>query len=385
MKFKFIFLIIPLLLFSCTGNNKVKISGTVPGKAGRYIYLDRLDIETPVRVDSAEIKENGTFRFSLESDGPDFFQLGFNSVEFVTLLVSPGEKINIEFLGNRLQESYSVTGSEESEKIMQLDLKLFETRRSLDSLNRLYDAAAGSADFANTEEELSNEYLRILKEQRSYNIGFVLDNITSLSALKALYQRVDDETYVLYDPKDLQYLKIVSDSLKKYYPDSDHTKALVENVQMELNRFYMAQLSGMTRDVQESDLDISLPDSNGKIVSLSSLKGKHVLLVFWSARSQEAITFNLELKEYYRKYKSKGFEIYSVNYDTEDLWLKAIKFDELPWINVREEDPSNPRTATLYNVTGLPSTFLIGKDGTILNRDLFGRNLRIALDQIFAN
>ncbi len=83
-------------------------------------------------------------------------------------------------------------------------------------------------------------------------------------------------------------------------------------------------------------LDPELKDIDGKRISLSSLKGKYVLLTFWSFRSKECIVENLQFKEYYKKYKNKGFEIYQINLDeSEQDWKKAVKFDELPWISTQ--------------------------------------------------
>ena len=56
--------------------------------------------------------------------------------------------------------------------------------------------------------------------------------MTSLAAIKALYQKIDDQNYVLNTTRDLQYMKIVSDSLSVYYPDSRHTKALISDFAM---------------------------------------------------------------------------------------------------------------------------------------------------------
>ena len=93
---------------------------------------------------------------------------------------------------------------------------------------------------------------------------------------------------------------------------------------------------------------------------------------------------NLELKDLYKKYKNSGFEIYQINLDiNEDTWRKAVRFDELPWISVREDDPANPKYAMLYNIKVLPSNYLYDKQGTIIGSNLHGRNLQLRLSQLF--
>jgi hypothetical protein len=90
------------------------------------------------------------------------------------------------------------------------------------------------------------------------------------------------------------------------------------------------------------------------------------------------------LKTLYSQYRRKGFEIYQINVDPEEQkWRDAVKFDELPWISVREDNPLNPRFATLYNVQSLPTNYLYSPEGEIIASNLQGRALAIKLEQIF--
>jgi len=140
----------------------------------------------------------------------------------------------------------------------------------------------------------------------------------------------------------------------------------------------------MANSAPEVSLDPDLKDVNGKRIKLSSLKGKYVLLSFWSADSRDCITENLQLKSLYKTYSKRGFEIYQINLDTdESKWRNAVSFDELPWINTREDDPSNPVNAKYYNVRSLPANFLYDREGLLIGNNLHGRNLQIKLEQLF--
>jgi peroxiredoxin len=144
------------------------------------------------------------------------------------------------------------------------------------------------------------------------------------------------------------------------------------------------KLEQAARNAPEVKLDPDLKDINGKRIALSSLKGKVVLLTFWVTGSAESVAENLSLKELYKLYKSRGFEIYQVNLDeNEEAWKNAVKFDELPWISVREDDPKNPVNARLYNVRAVPTNYLYDRDGKITAANLHGQNLRIRLAQLF--
>jgi peroxiredoxin len=116
--------------------------------------------------------------------------------------------------------------------------------------------------------------------------------------------------------------------------------------------------------------EISLPDPSGKIHSLSALKGKVVLLDFWASWCGPCRKANPHVVEMYNKYKSKGFEVFSVSLDkqeSKDKWIEAIKQDGLIWSNhVSDLKFWDSAPAAVYGVRAIPKTFLIGKDGKIV-------------------
>ena len=126
--------------------------------------------------------------------------------------------------------------------------------------------------------------------------------------------------------------------------------------------------------------DLALPDPNGKIRRLSDLRGKLVLLDFWASWCVPCRRANPEVVRLYHKYKDKGFTVYSVSLDGDrrgsqdpnvremhkKRWLNAIQKDGLVWPNhVSELKSWNSEAASIYGVTSIPRTFLIGRDGTI--------------------
>ena len=131
--------------------------------------------------------------------------------------------------------------------------------------------------------------------------------------------------------------------------------------------------------------DISLPGPDGKVHSLSDLKGKIVLLDFWASWCGPCRKANPEVVEIYKKYKEKGFEVFSVSLDGGDprrvpaeqmeqaksdgktKWIAAIKQDKLIWDNhVSDLQHWGSAPAATYGVSSIPKTFLIGRDGKIV-------------------
>ncbi|TAL68495.1 MAG: redoxin domain-containing protein [Bacteroidetes bacterium] len=377
-------LVLILTVSGCKDKGTFSVDGIIKDNTRKYIYIDKVDINTPVFIDSSKISKKGKFKIKVKASEVDFYQVGFSTNDFITLLAEPGEKIKLEFDGKNLFENYSVTGSVGSEKLQIIDKTLTETKRKLDSLNTVYEKASAEPGFDVKGPALEAEYSGLIREQRKKNIEFILNNINSLASIKALYQRINPDTYVLYDPKDLQYLKIVTDSLTHHFPNSKHVKALGRAFEKEMNQLYANKIMKIAKDMPDTKLDPDLKDIAGKRILLSSLKGKYILLTFWSVRSKECIQENLQLKEFYKIYNKKGFEIYQVNLDeSETVWKSAVKFDELPWISTREDDPLNPKNAILFNVKSLPSNYLFDRDGIIISSNLHGRSLQLKLDQLF--
>ena len=370
------------LLAGCNNENKVVIKGSFTVPAEGVVYLDQSEVDRNIRVDSAMIKR-GQFKFVTEVTGPEFYQLRFTGNEFVALLVMPGENISLEIGKTPVAMNYTVQGSPGSADIRMLDQQLLVTKTRLDSISNVYNSLSAN-DMDIRGAELQKAYTEVVDAQRKFNIKFVVENISSMSSIQALYQRIDENTYVLYQPRDLQYLKIVSDSLSVRYPVSRHVRALKENVTTELNQMYIDRISSIAMQMPETSSSPELPDINGKMVSVASLKGKYVLVSFWSTTSEESMNQLPVLRSIYNDYHRKGLEIYQISLDPDaERWKNVVRYEEIPWISVREPDPENPVYARLMNITSLPSNLLYDPQGNIINTNLTGRNLLIRMDQLF--
>jgi thiol-disulfide isomerase/thioredoxin len=384
MKRLLFLLALVLLLAGCNDKTKFSVNGVIKDTKRKYIYLNRVEVNTPIFLDSAKISKHGSFRFKVKAKDADFYEIGFTTSDFITLLAKPGEKINLTFKGKTLYDDYLIKGSPESEKLQKLDIDLAETKKKLDSLSAVYTKASAEPGFDVKGPMLQTEYTSVIKAQRKKNIEFIVNNVNSLASIKALYQRINPDTYVLYDPHDLQYLKIVTDSLTLHYPNSKQVQALARDFGKEMNQLYASKIQEIAKNVPKTNLNPDLKNTDGVRIALSSLKGKYVLLTFWSVNSKECLAENLQLKQYYKLYNKKGFEIYQINLDeNEALWKAAVKFDELPWISTREDDPKDPKNAILFNVQSLPANYFFDKESNIMASNLHGRSLQIKLDQLF--
>ena len=130
--------------------------------------------------------------------------------------------------------------------------------------------------------------------------------------------------------------------------------------------------------------DLEFPDPEGKMRKLSDLRGKVVLLDFWASWCGPCRRENPNVTKIYAQYHDKGFEVFSVSLDSDAAsWKRAIEADKLVWPNhVSDLKKWQSQAAAIYGVRSIPSTFLLDKEGRIVQRDLRGADLERAVKQL---
>lgn len=113
--------------------------------------------------------------------------------------------------------------------------------------------------------------------------------------------------------------------------------------------------------------EIELPDIYGTRHKLSQMRGKVILLYFWAAGLGNSNTMNADLRTVYDKYHDRGLEIYQVSADTDSVtWIEAVRGQKLPWVSVCDYQGPYSLPFRVYNVTSLPTVYLIDREGDIV-------------------
>ncbi len=388
MSIKFALAILLLTVFSCSrSDDHSTISGNLENAAGSKLRLYEMTTYDLVPVDSTVVESNGEFSFRSRFDQVRFMSLRESQTNYLTLIVFPGEQIEISADLNNLQGTAEIKGSEESKLVSELNRKMHSTIMAMDSLSRYYRS---NLDEPGTEIEMLRREVResfeeIAEEQRQFTIEFINRNPSSLASLMALYQQTDPNTFVLSGADDFKYYALVDSALIARYPDLDYTMTLNENVQEMKRQVDLRRQRESRLDSGAEAPEISLSNPEGDTISLSSLRGNYVLLDFWAAWCGPCRAENPNKVRNFNRYHDKGFEIYQVSLDrSREAWLTGIEEDNLGrWTHVSDLQFWSSVVVPMYNIEGIPSNYLLDPEGRIIDRNLRGEALGIRLEELF--
>ncbi|MBN2481252.1 MAG: AhpC/TSA family protein [Bacteroidales bacterium] len=374
-----VLIILALSLITCS-KDKIIISGTIRNADTLTVYLDEVDLYESMALDSAILKKRGSFRFTFRTASPGFYQLRLSNNKNIVLFPRPGQQIHIEADATNFIPSLQIEGSEDTEQVLKVVRNLNGTKAKLDSLTAVFNRAEADS----TKQRLNKEFEAVMESHRKFSIAFLLTHFNSFASLYVLYQQYQPGSYVFYRNTDLQYFKIVSDSLKKYYPDSRHVIALDKTTQRLIGDYNASLVLRLAEGAESTLPEVALPGIAGDTITLKSMKGPYVLLYFWASWSPESISQNRQLIQVYNNFRSKGFDILAVSLDNStDSWTRTVKFDELYWTNVIDITYPNSITASIYNVTSLPCNYLIDINNvTILGKNLTPAQLQMRLSEL---
>ena len=386
MNKKLLLFLFAIIIIAGCKNNDVQISGTLinPIK-GNYIYLDELLSSEMKSVDSVKIPENGTFSFKREIKAPAFYVLKIDARNFLTMLLSPGEKMILNSNYDSLNYPVSVTGSKGTELMSEYNRKLRNTISKLTGLSNVYRQNISNPELPAIIESLDSIAQTYLDEINSYTKSYIDENQTSLVSLIALYQQVAPNVYVLNPAKDYKYYLKVDSTLSALYPNYEPVTTLHEQVKQ------LAAAADTTKAIAApagegaKAPEIVLPTPQGDTIKLSSTRGSVVLLDFWASWCSPCRQENPNLVKAYNTYHRKGFQIYQVSLDkTKEAWMKGIEDDQLgKWIHVSDIQYWNSKAVQLYKIESIPSNFLLDKEGRIIATNLRGEALQIKLAELF--
>jgi peroxiredoxin len=364
------------LLSGCSTNGQqaVKEEGwtvTLRGKVGYpqqgTISIVELTSKPSAWQDTIQLAANYTFAKKVKLKEPGYYKINFYNRQAIDIIVYKSDlEINVD--GHDPSGFYEVKGSPDMELIREVQ-SLVRGVESTPEAQKLI-AEFNQAQAANNQDRIADiqqQYMQLSQRYTDMAVEKIRQAPLSLGAINLLQGNLIDK-----DQYFSVYLEL-AERLKKEWPTYTHAQDFVAMV----DKMKTLALGSIAPE-------ISLPDPNGQVVKLSSLRGKYVLVDFWAKWCGPCRRENPNVVKAYNKHKENGFTVYGVSLDrTKEDWLQAIREDGLTWTHVSDLKYWQSEAAKTYNVNAIPFSLLLDPNGVIIAKNLRGAALDAKLDEIF--
>ena len=355
-----------LTIASCS-DNKFTVEGQIGNAKDSVLYFENVGLEGINVLDSVKLNDGGDFSFRQEAPGaPEFYRLRIAD-QIINVSIDSTETVQIKGSYPNMASDYTVSGSENCEKIKELALRQMDLQSRAIAIQK---NPSLSIDRANDSiQNIINAYKEDVKR------NYIYKEPMKAYSYFALFQAIGN--YLIFNPKsnkeDIKAFAAVATSWDTYYPHAERGQNL-HNIAIEGMKNQRI-IESKNRDLQVEAskvseagvLDIALIDNKGQERHLTDLKGKVVLLDFHIFALNDSPARIIMLRELYSKYQQQGFEVYQVSLDPDEHFWKQ-QTAALPWISVRDADGVNSQRLMLYNIQTVPDFFLIDRGNNLVKR-----------------
>ena len=369
-----------LTIASCN-EGKFTVEGQIENAKDSVLYFENVGLEGINVLDSIKLDNNGNFSFSEAAPGaPEFYRLRIAD-QIINVSIDSTETVQFKGQYPGMASNYTVSGSDNCEKIKELTLKQMDLQSRAIAIQR--NTAIGVDEANDSIQKLINAY----KEEVKHN--YIYKEPMKAYSYFALFQAIGN--YLIFNPRtdkeDIKAFAAVATSWDTYYPHAErgqnlHNIAIEGMKNQRIVDAQQSQLQVEASKVQEAGvLDIALPDNHGQERHLTDLKGQVVLLDFHIFAMNDSPARIIMLRELYNKYHQQGLEIYQVSLDPDEHFWKQ-QTAALPWISVRDADGVNSQRLMLYNIQAVPDFFIIDRGNNLVKRAIQIKDLEAEIKQL---
>ncbi len=364
--------------------DRVNIEGDFNGVSKSYIYINKFEGDSLELIDSIKTSSKGHFEIKIKAVEPYFVTIGLNKFETpIILLVNPGEDLSIKSNNSNLSD-YKVIGSNGSDLVRTLSLKLSEVKNQIDSLQKVYRSNIESINIDSIKNSLDSIYHALITNHRNFTYGFIKENTFSPVSILALFQSYDSLHSVFDYKKDRILFRLVDSTLLSVYSSNSMVKSFHEKVYRLDSLYKQSQKHDLMYKVGDILPNVGYPLVKGENLFISSIWFKYILIDFQGPWCELCKKNNAQLREIYNEYSPKGLVVIQVSLDVvpDSLRAKVLR-DSLMWYNAYVQDIYKSKLLDTLKISSVPSSYITDRLGVIKATNLGGEKLRLKLKELF--
>jgi peroxiredoxin len=380
-------IVLSLLVISLLASCKEKdsktftVSGVLHNVPSKVVYIEESDITTGKKTlkDSSIIAADGKFSISLNAPKDAVYNLLLqNDVSQFVTLINDASKISVDADFTKQTDFYNVTGSKASKSIQEYLAKIsgmqkdrFNIYFQIDSIKRNNGDSSLAQGLNIQEKQISNDEKTFTQQtvQQATNSSLALFILSTYQGMAR------DPNFRVNGFTDTEVVALLSDMLNKF-PERTDIAGIRNSVESTIPK---------TLWVGKPAPEISLPDTEGRTVTLSSFRGKYVLVDFWASWCGPCRRENPNVVQAFNQFKNKNFTILGVSLDRpgqKENWIKAIKEDNLTWTHISDLKFWQSEVVPVYQLNSIPFNVLVDPGGKVVAENLRGEALEQKLHEL---